>query len=113
MSDNTPEIAGPDFPDLSDLFRQAQAMQAQLMEAQAAVAEQEVEGASGGGAVRIVATGGLEFRSVTIDPAVLAESDSTMVEDLVLAALHDVMDKVNELNASTMGSLPGLGGLLG
>ena len=64
MSD-VPDLGGPD---LGDLFRQAQEMQAQMMEMQAAVAEQEVEGVAGGGAVRIVASGALEFRSVTISP---------------------------------------------
>ena len=44
-----------------------------------------------------------------IDPAALADGDATMVEDLVLAALNDVVEKVNELNASALG---GLGGLL-
>jgi nucleoid-associated protein EbfC len=109
MSD-VPDLGGPD---LTDLFRQAQEMQAQMMEMQAAVADQEVEGVAGGGAVRIVASGALEFRSVTIDPAALADGDPTMLEDLVLAALNDVVEKANELNASAMGGLPGLGGLLG
>ena len=52
------------------------------MEAQAAVAEQEVEGVAGGGAVRVRATGGLEFRGVRIDPSVMAEGDSALLEDL-------------------------------
>lgn len=100
-------------PDLSQLLQQAQAMQEQLMNAQAAVAEQEVTGVAGGGAVRITVTGGMEFVSVRIDPSVLAEGDSTLVEDLILAALHDSVDKANELNASALGGLPGLTGLLG
>jgi DNA-binding YbaB/EbfC family protein len=103
----------PQMPDLGELLKQAQAMQAQLVEAQSAVAEQEVEGASGGGAVRIVATGGLEFLSVHIDPKALTDGDPSMVEDLVLAALHDLVDKCNELNASALGGLSGLTGLLG
>lgn len=100
-------------PDLSQLLQQAQAMQEQLMNAQAAVAEQEVTGVSGGGAVRITVNGGMEFVSVRIDPSVMAEGDSTLLEDLILAALHDSMDKANELNASALGGLPGLTGLLG
>lgn len=108
MTDNTPQM-----PDLGELLQQAQAMQAQLAEAQAAVAEQELEGVSGGGAVRIVATGGLEFRSVHIDPGALADGDPSMVEDLILAALHDVVEKANALNADALGGLSGLTGLLG
>lgn len=106
-------MSEPEMPDLGALLKQAQAMQAQLAEAQSAVAEQEVEGVAGGGAVRIVATGGLEFVSVDIDPAALADGDASMIEDLVLAALHDVVSKANELNANALGGLPGLTGLLG
>lgn len=100
-------------PDLSELLKQAQAMQEQLMAAQDAAAEQEVTGVSGGGAVKITATGGMEFLAVRIDPGVIADGDSTMVEDLILAALNDTIDKVNELNASALGGLPGLTGFLG
>lgn len=103
----------PQMPDMGELLRQAQAMQQQLVEAQSAIAEQEIAGESGGGVVRIVATGGMEFVSVHIDPAVLADGDASMLEDLVLAALHDVSEKVTELNADALGGLSGLTGLLG
>ena len=103
----------PQMPDLGELLKQAQAMQQQLVEAQSNIAEQEVTGESGGGVVRIVATGGGEFVSVHIDPQVFADGDASMVEDLVLAALHDVSDKVQELNANALGGLTGLTGLLG
>ena len=103
----------PQMPDMGELLKQAQAMQQQLVEAQEAIAEQEVEGESGGGVVRIRATGGGEFISVHIAPEVFADGDASMVEDLVLAALHDVAEKVGELNANALGGLTGLTGLLG
>jgi len=99
--------------DLNELMKQAQAMQEHLMEAQAAVANREVEGVAGGGAVRIVATGGLEFRSVTIDSGAVDPDDVTMLEDLVLAALNDTVAKAGELNSEALGGLGGLGDLLG
>jgi nucleoid-associated protein EbfC len=108
VSDTTPEM-----PDLGALLKQAQEMQQQLTDAQSAVAEQEIIGVAGGGAVRIVASGGLEFRSVHIDPAALADGDPSMVEDLILAALHDVVQQANDLNADALGGLSGLTGLLG
>jgi nucleoid-associated protein EbfC len=97
-------------PDLGELLRQAQAMQESLSDAQAAVAEEEVQGRSGGGAVTITVTGGMEFRSVSIDPSAVDPSDVTMLEDLVLAALHDAVARVSALNESNLGSV-GLGGL--
>lgn len=98
--------------DLSALVQQAQAMQERLLEAQAEIRSQEVEGSSGGGAVRIVATGGLEFKSVHIDPSAVDPDDVSMLEDLLLAALNDVVANANDLNSSAVGQL-GFGGLPG
>jgi nucleoid-associated protein EbfC len=104
-------------PDLGALMRQAQAMQEQLVAAQAQASETEVEGQAGGGVVRIRVTGGMEFRSVTIDPDAVDPDDVEMLQDLVLAALHDAMARVGELQQGAMGGLDlgglDLGGLLG
>jgi DNA-binding YbaB/EbfC family protein len=97
-------------PDLGALLEQAQQMQQQLMEAQAAAAEQVHEGVAGGGAVRVTVTGGMEFTSVTIRPDAVDPSDVDMLQDLVLAALHDA---VNKVNAAQQQALGGLGGMLG
>jgi DNA-binding YbaB/EbfC family protein len=91
--------------DLGGLLQQAQAMQQRLLEAQAAAAEKEVEGESGGGVVQVRVTGGLEFRSVEIDPKAVDPSDVDMLEDLVLAAIHDAVARAKELNESAMGGL--------
>lgn len=99
--------------DFSALLEQAQQMQSQLMEAQAAAAEQVVEGSAGGGIVKITVTGGMDFQKVSIDPKAFDPDDPGMLEDLVLAALHDAVGKVNELNQQAMGNLGGVGGLGG
>jgi len=101
------------MPDFGALLAQAQQMQQQLMEAQAAVAEQEIEGQSGGGVVKVRCTGGLEFEQVTIDPAAVDPSDVGMLEDLVLAAVRDAVAKANALNQEALGGLGALGGGLG
>jgi DNA-binding YbaB/EbfC family protein len=101
---------------MNELLKQAQKMQEQLVSAREQAAEQEVEGQSGGGVVKIKVTGGMEFRSVSIDPAAVDPDDVTMLEDLVLAAIHDAMAKAEKINESAMGGfdLGGLGGgLLG
>ena len=101
-------------PDLGALLEQAQQMQQQLMEAQAAAAEQVHEGVAGGGAVHITVTGGMEFRSVTIRPDAVDSNDVDMLQDLVLAALHDAVNKVNAAQQQALGGIGGaLGGLLG
>lgn len=99
--------------DLGALLGGVQDMQQQLMDAQAEVAAQVVEGQSGGGVVRIEVTGGWEFRSVTISPD--AGSDPEELADLVLAALRDAARQVGELQETVTAGvdLPDIGGLLG
>lgn len=106
--------AVPGLPDLGalggdalgGLLEQAQ----QMMAAQAEAAEQEVEGVAGGGVVRIRATGTGQVLGVRIDPQVIDPSDPALLEDLVLAALHDVNAQLAEVQRQAMGPL---GGLLG
>jgi DNA-binding YbaB/EbfC family protein len=86
-----------------------QQMQQQLMDAQQTAAAQVVEGRAGGGVVTVTVTGGLEFRDVTIDPAVVDPEDVEMLQDLVLAAVRDAVTRANELNRQALGGL-GLGG---
>lgn len=100
--------------DMGSLLEQAQAMQQQLMEAQAQAAEQVVEGQAGGGVVKVRVTGGMDFQAVTIDPQAVDPDDVGMLEDLVLAAVNDAVAKVQEATqAATQSALGGLdlGGL--
>lgn len=99
--------------DMNALLQQAQAMQQQLMEAQAQAAEQEVVGQAGGGVVSVTVTGGMEFRKVSIAPEAVDPDDLSMLEDLVLAALHDATEKASEISQQAMGGLGGLGKMLG
>ena len=103
-----------DGVDMNALLQQAQQMQQQLLAAQADAADQLHEGVAGGGAVRIEVTGAMEFRSVTIRPDAVDPDDVEMLQDLVLAALHEALDKVNAAQQDALGGLGGaLGGLLG
>jgi DNA-binding YbaB/EbfC family protein len=101
--------------DLGALLQQAQAMQEQLAAAQEAQAAQVVTGTAGGGKVSIAMTGSGQFVSVSIAPDVVDPSDVELLEDLVLAALHNATAQVAELQEQSMGGLDlgGLGGLLG
>ena len=104
--------------DLNNLVEQAQAMQQQMMAAQEEQASKTIVGSAGGGKVTIEATGGGEYRNVTIAPDVVDPDDVEMLETLVLAALRDVGAQMAELQSSAMSNLQlpdlgGLGGLLG
>jgi DNA-binding YbaB/EbfC family protein len=89
---------------LGGLLAQAQ----QMMAAQAEAAQQEVEGIAGGGVVRIRATGTGQVLAVSIAPDVVDPGDVPMLEDLVLAALHDVNARLAELQRAALGPLSGL-----
>lgn len=105
---------------LNQMMRQVQKMQAEMAAAQEALAEETVEGSAGGGVVKAVVTGAGELRSISIDPGVVDPEDVEMLEDLVVAAVHDAMRQAQELQSSRLGGLAGglgdlggLGGLLG
>ena len=91
-----------------ELLRQAQAMQDQLAEAQAAAEHELYDGQAGGGAVTVTVDGTMQFRSVRITPEAVDPSDVGMLEDLVLAALHDAVEQVRAASFGVMG-LPGAG----
>ena len=105
-------MPGPGQPNMQQLMKQAQKMQQQLMEAQAQLAETEVEGSAGGDLVRATVTGSGEVLRLKIDPRAVDPDDVESLEDLVVAAIRDAAGKAQELQASTMGPLAGgLGGL--
>jgi DNA-binding YbaB/EbfC family protein len=82
------------------------AQQMEQMKAEAAA--QEVEGSAGGGLVRVVATGALEVVAVHIDPKVAA--DTEMLEDLLVVAINDALQRAQGQMAQSMqGMLGGLG----
>jgi hypothetical protein len=101
--------------DINSLLSQALDMQQRMADAQARTAETEIIGRSGGGAVQITVTGGMQFVDVTIEPSAVDPDDISMLEDLVLAALNDAFDQLEDLQRSAMPALDlgGLGGALG
>ena len=108
----------PSNPQMN-LMRQMQRMQEDMASAQAALAEETVEGSSGGGMVKATVTGTGELRGVKIAAEVVDPDDVEMLEDLVVAAVTEALRAAQELQAQQMGSVTGgldlgsLGGLLG
>jgi hypothetical protein len=100
--------------DISQLMRQAQAMQAKIAESQAKLEAMEVEGAAGGGLVKVRLSGKTALLSIAIDPSLLKADEKEIVEDLVKAAHDDARRKLEEAQneefknaASGMGMPPG------
>ena len=90
------------------MLKQVQQMQSKMAKVQADLENERVEASAGGGAVKAVVTGSQKLVSVTIEPDVAA--DVEMLQDLVVAAVNEAMDRSRELAASRMQQLTaGLG----
>ena len=83
------------MPNLDDIMKMAQDAQAELQRAQDKLDTVEVEGASGGGLVRIRATAKGRILGVAIDDSLMIISEKSMLEDLVAAALNDARAKAD------------------
>ncbi len=92
---------------MNNMMRQAQALQRKLMEAQSALADEEVTGSAGGGMVTVRATGAGEVRSIAIHPDVVDPEDVEMLQDMVLAAVNEALRSSKELEQDRLGGLTG------
>ena len=90
---------------LGNIMKQAQKMQADMQKAQEELANIEVEGQSGGGMVSVQMTGKHEVRRVTLDDALMEDSDKEMLEDLIAAAINDAVHKLEKTTAEKMSGL--------
>lgn len=88
---------------IANLMKQAQKMQENMQKAQEELANVEVEGQSGAGAVKIVMTCKHDVKRVTIDPSVM--DDKEMLEDLIAAALNDANRRAEQTAQERMGAL--------
>ena len=103
----------PAQPSMQQLMKQAQQMQQQLMDAQAELADLEVEGHAGGGLVRATMSGSGELKSLVIDPKAVDPDDVETLQDLVVAAVRDAARAAADLAQDKMGPLTGGLGLPG
>lgn len=92
---------------MKDLMKQAQKMQQDLARAQEELANQVVEVSTGGGMVNLKMNGKHEVISLKIDREVVDPEDVEMLEDLVIAAFNEAIDKVSKSSESEMSKLTG------
>jgi DNA-binding YbaB/EbfC family protein len=86
---------------LTQLMKQAQAMQDNMRKAQEQLSSVEVEGQSGAGMVKVIVTCKNEVKRITLDPNLLSD-DKDMLEDLVVAAVNDALRKAEATAAEKM-----------
>ncbi|MFC1674095.1 YbaB/EbfC family nucleoid-associated protein [Pseudomonadota bacterium] len=92
---------------LGAMMKQAQQMQGRMEEMQAEMEAHEVEGASGGGMIKVRVSGKFEVRGVSIDPDLIDPSDPEMLEDLIMAAFNDAKGKVDAFKQEKMADMTG------
>lgn len=88
-------------------MKQAKALQSKMGELQSELEALEVEGASGGGLVRIAMTGKGQVKRVVIAPELMKAEEREILEDLIVAASNDAKGKMEKLAAEKMKSLTG------
>ncbi len=95
--------------DLNSMMKQVQQMQAEMTEAQEKLKDEVVDASTGGGMVKAKMSGDLRLLELSIDPEALDE-DVEMLQDMILAAVNEAIRAAQELAASKMGGIAGLGG---
>jgi len=111
-----PGMGGMGGGGMGNLMSQMQKLQEEMEKTQEALGDEEVTGTSGGGMVTVVATGDQQIKSIKIKPEAVDPDDVEMLEDLVMAAIAEALQKANALSEDRMGGLtsgmglpPGLG----
>lgn len=101
-----------------DMLKQLAEMQERMAKAQEEIGNRVAEATAGGGAVKVEMTGDYKVKSLKIDPDAVDPDDLSMLEDLVIAAMNEVITQVQAFQADSMSGvtggldslLPGLGG---
>jgi DNA-binding YbaB/EbfC family protein len=92
---------------INQMMKQAQKLQARMMEMQAELGNRQVTAQAGGGMVEAVANGRQEVLSLRIDPEVVDPNDVDMLQDLILAAVNEALNRAREMMAQEMNKLTG------
>jgi nucleoid-associated protein EbfC len=104
----------PKQPNMNQMMRQVQQMQADMAKAQEALKSEIVEASAGGGMVTVKITGALELQEIRIDPQAVDPEDVELLQDMVLAAVNEAIRSAHELAENRLGgAMGGLGGLEG
>ncbi len=90
------------MPNLDDIMKMAQGLQEDMAKAQASLDEVHVEGAAGGGLVKVRATAKGRILGVDLDASLLQPGDKEMLEDLIVAAFNDAKGKADAAGQSVM-----------
>ena len=100
-------MGGTGMKGMGNMMKQAQKLQNKMLKMQEELAGKTVEASSGGGMVNVVANGRQQLVDIRIEKEVVDPDDVEMLQDLVLAAANDALDKAQEMVSGEMGKLTG------
>ena len=92
---------------MNNMMKQAQKMQQEMLRMQQELEEKEVEATAGGGAVTVKVSGKKQITAITLAPDVVDPDDIEMLQDLIMVAVNDALNKIDQEAASKMGKLTG------
>jgi DNA-binding YbaB/EbfC family protein len=92
---------------MMSMMKQAQKLQAKMMEMQAELGNRTVSAQAGGGMVEAVVNGRQELLNLRIDPEVVVPDDVEMLQDLITAAVNEALNRSREMMAQEMSKLTG------
>ncbi len=92
---------------LSKMMKQAQQMQARMNKLDEELAKEEIEVSSGGGAVTVRMNGKQELLALTIRDDVFEEGDRQMLEEMIVAAVHEAHSKAGDLARERVSAITG------
>lgn len=90
---------------IAEMMKQAQALQAKMMEMREEAAKKTAEGSAGGGMVKVTVNGNNQVVAVKIEPDVIDPEEPEMLQDLVTAATNQALTRVQESVQAELGKL--------
>jgi DNA-binding YbaB/EbfC family protein len=92
---------------MNSMMKQAQKLQKKMLKMQEELATKTVEATAGGGMVKVIANGSQKIEAITLEREVVDPEDIEMLQDLILAAVNDALNKSQEMVSTHMGKLTG------
>jgi len=98
---------GGNAGNMAGMMKKVQKMQADMEKMQEELKQRTLEVTAGGGAIKVVISGGKEIRSLKINPEAIDPEDVEMLEDMLIAVFNEAVKKVDEMTSTEMGKLTG------
>ena len=92
---------------MGNMMKQAQKMQKKMLKMQEELAKETVEASAGGGMVKVIANGAHKIESISFEKEIVDSEDVEMLQDLVIAAVNDALEKSHKMVSEKMSKITG------